>query len=305
MTRTAETKEERAVESDAEVDASPAHARPVTDKPPEDKSPALVAADLSLAAAGASGSGLFLAGLVLSVLLHLGGLVYVQWNRSEQVGPGGTQLQTVEIDLITASDWLAGASNLGAYTSKDAEDLDKKEKSEAARREVTETPPPEGLVKPTDEGSELAAAQIIKPDPAIERKDEEKDKPEKPEEPGTSNDASGRAKQTQEAREAQFKGGSSLGATPGQISGYGLSVREALNRNRPLYFGTDGRVVVEFWVSEAGSVQRAQIAQSSGMKILDDAALGSIWKTRFPIPPGGMTEEQRGFKVPFEFRMRR
>lgn len=306
MNRAAEARKTPEVESDADTTASLDGARPEDRKPPEDKTAPLAAADLSSVPPVASRSGFLLAGLALSVLLHLGALVYAQWNSQDEVGPGGRQLQTVEIDLITVSAWLAGRPNQGADTGADADDQDKKDKSEAARRDVTETPPPEGLVKPTVAGSELAAAEIIKPDPVLDRRDEEidKERPERPEEPGTSNDASGRAKQAQEAREAQFKSGSFVGATPGQISRYGLSVRAALNRNRPLYFGTDGRVVVEFWVTETGRVHRVQIARSSGMKDLDDAAVRSIQKTQFPAPPDGMTEKQRGFRVPFEFRLR-
>src|SRR5688572_3996959 len=107
MTRAAEAKKEPTVKSDAEISASPDSARVEDSQPTEEKPTALVAADLSSVPAPAWGSRLFLAGLLLSALLHLGALVYVQQNNRDEVGPGGTQLQTVEIDLITVSDWLA------------------------------------------------------------------------------------------------------------------------------------------------------------------------------------------------------
>jgi TonB family protein len=304
MNRATEAKDQLAIHGDAEVSTSPDGARREGDKSIEDKAATLVAADLSAVPRTASWSGLLMAGLALSVLLHVGVLVYLQRHNTDDGGSGGTQLQTVEIDLITASDWLAGARNQGVNEGADADDDVKKDKSEAARREPSETPP-EGFVKPAEGTSELAAAEIIKADPIIERREEEADreKPEKAAVSETPND--GEATQTQEAHENRFKSGSSLGATPGQITRYGLSVREALNRNRPLYFGADGRVVVEFWVAESGGVQRVRIAQSSGLKDLDDAAIRSIQKTQFPAPPNGMTEEQRAFRVPFDFRLRR
>lgn len=297
MTRTAETKEELAVKSD--VDASLGDARPVTGKPPED----LVAADLSSIPPATSGSRFFGAGLALSLLLHVGVLAYLQSENSDEIGPGGIQLEAINVDLIPLSEWRSGTPNVAPDLGHDAIDQNKKERAEAARQDVTETPRPEGYIKPTDGESELAAAEIIKPDPIPERSEEpDKHTPDKPEEPDTANDARGRAKQTQEAVEAQVKGGSSVAATPGQISSYALSIQQTLNRNPPRHLGTRGRAIVKFGLTEVGKVRFAEIERSSGSKLIDDAVLAAIWRITFPAPPGGMSERQRSYTAPIEFR---
>ncbi len=303
MNRAAEAKKEPAVEGDAEMSASPGDARSAQGDPPEDKASALVAPDLSSVPPVASGSGLLLGALALSALLHLGALMYVQRDNTDEIGPGGIQLEAINVDLVPLSEWRSGAPNVAPDVGQDAIDQDKRDRAEAARRDVTETPPPEGYLRPTEGTSELAAAEIVKSDPLLKRNDEsDKDKPDKPEEPDASNDARGRAKQTQEAVDAQVKGGSSVAATPGQISRYALSIQQTLNRHPPRHLGTRGRAVVKFGLTETGNVRFAEIDRSSGSKLIDDAVLAAIWKIAFPAPPGGMSERQRSYTAPIEFR---
>src|SRR5690349_10365039 len=109
MTRAAEAKKEPALEDGAETSASPDRTRPESEKPAEEKSPALVAADLSSVPPATSRSRFFAAGLVLSLLLHAGVLAYLQWDDSDEIGPGGTQLEAVNVDLIPLSEWRSGA----------------------------------------------------------------------------------------------------------------------------------------------------------------------------------------------------
>ena len=170
MTGVAEAKTEPAPKSDADTSASPEGARPEENKLADDKAAELVAADLALVPPVASGSRFFVAGLALSVFLHLGVLIYLQWDNSDEIGPGGIQLEAVNVDLIPLSEWRSGTPNVVPDLGRDAVDQDKRDQTEAARRDVTETPPPEGYVKPTEGGSELAAAEIIKPDPVLDRK---------------------------------------------------------------------------------------------------------------------------------------
>lgn len=303
MTGVAEAKIEPAPESGAETSAPPEGARPEETKLPDDKAAELVVADLALVPPVASGSRFFMAGLALSVFLHLGILIYLQWDNGDEIGPGGIQLEAINVDLIPLSEWRSGAPNVVPDLGQNAIDQDKKDQAEAARREVTETPPPEGHIKPAEGASELAAAETIKRDPVVERNEEsDKDKPDKPEEPDTANDARGRAKQTQEASDPLVKGGSSVAATPGQISRYALSIQQTLNRNPPRHLGTRGRAVVKFGLTETGNVRFAEIERSSGSKQVDDSVLAAIWKIAFPAPPHGMTELQRSYTAPIEFR---
>jgi TonB family protein len=272
-------------------------------KTPDDKAAALVAADLTSVPPAASRSRYFIVGLALSVLLHVGALAYVQWDNTDDIGPGGIQLEAINVDLVPLSEWRSGAPNVASDVGHDSIDQDKKDQMEATRRDVAETPLPEGFVKPAEGTSELAAAEIIKPDPILDRTEEsDKDKPDKSDEPDTANDAHGRAKQTQEATDAQVKGGSSVAATPGQISRYALSIQQMLNRYPPRHLGTRGRAVVKFGLTETGNVRFAEIERSSGSKLIDDAVLAAIWKIAFPAPPGGMSERQRSYTAPIEFR---
>jgi TonB family protein len=302
MTRTAEAKKEPAVKSDADTSASPGDARPEGSQL-SDKLAALIAPDVSLVAPATSGSRFFVTALALSVILHLGVVVYLQWDNTDEVGPGGIQLEAINVDLIPLSDLRSGAPSVAPDAGRDAIDQDKKDPMEAARRDVTERPPPEGFLKPSEGTSDLAAAEIIKPDPLLDGKEQlDKEKLDKPEEPDTASDVRGRTKQSQEASDPLVKGGASVAATPGQISQYALSIQQTLNANRPHHVGTRGRAVVKFALSDTGTVQFAEIQSSSGSKVIDDAVLAAISKITFPVPPGGMTERQRSYTAPVEFR---
>ena len=304
MSQAAEAKDELVIPLDAGSPASTVPARP-GDEPAAERALAdVMTVSLPPVPPAVSGSGFLLAGLVLSALLHVGLLLYLQSDSADDVGPGGVQLEAVSVDLVPLSTLRAGAPDQAPDLGMDATEQDKTEKTEAARREVTDTPPPEALVKPTDDASELAAAEIIKPDPSHERRDEEadNDKPDKPDEPATSHDDRGRARQTQQPSDPKAKGGASVAATPGQMSRYALSIRQALSRNRPQHLGTRGRAVVAFGITGTGSVRFAQIVRSSGAKVLDDTILSTIWKIRFPAPPHGMTDQERSYTVPFDFR---
>lgn len=295
MNRAAEARKEPEVESDADTSASRERACP------EDGTPTvLMRTDLSSVPPVASGSGFLLAGLALSVLLHLGLLLYLQSDAvDERAGLGGAELRAVNVDLVPASAFRAGAphqTDLGFDTL----DREKTEKMEAARKRAATTTPPEALIKPADGDSKLAAAQVVKPDPAHEPRDEEADK-EIPDEPEVAYDKYGRAQQAQAAQPELTKGGASSVASPGQMSSYALSIREAIGRHVPK-LRARGRGVVAFELTETGAVRFVEIARSSGAKALDAAILSAIRKTHFPVPPRGMTDKERYYSVPFEFR---
>ena len=304
MSQAADAKDEPVTQRDAESPASPVVARAEEGTAAKGEPATLTGADLSSVPPAASGASLFGAGLLFSALLHAGVLIYLQSERTDDVGPGGVQLEVINVDLVPESELRIGASTPSPGVGNDTYDQDEKDRAEAARRKVTETPPPEGLIKPTDGTSELAAADVMKPDPIHEHREEKADeeKLEKSEEPDIAHDDRGYAKQAQEAVERKERSGSSVTVTPGQISLYALSIQQTLNVNRPHHVGTRGRAVVKFNLSDTGRVQFAAIQKSSGSKLIDDAVLAAISRIRFPIPPGGMTERQRSFMAPVEFR---
>ena len=304
MSQAADAKDVVVAQRDAEGPASRLLARAEDGTSAKETAAGLMAADLSSVPPKTSGSGLLLAGLMASAMLHAGILLYLQSDRADDIGPGGVQLEVINVDLVPESELRLGASAPSPGRGNDAYDQDRVDQTKAARREETETAPPEGLVKPTDGTSELAAAEIIKPDPIHEHREEkaDKEKLEKTKEPDTAHDDQGNAKQTQEAVERKDRGGSFVTVTPGQISRYALSIQQTLNANRPHHVGTRGRAVIKFGLSNTGSVQFAAIQKSSGSKLIDDAVLAAISRIRFPIPPGGMTERQRSYIAPVEFR---
>jgi TonB family protein len=264
---------------------------------------ALTVGDLASVPPVRSGFAFLLVGLLVSTVLHASVLVFLQADNAEPTGSGGVQLDVISVDLVPVTSLRSGPPDQTQTFGTDAVDQDQTNKTEAGPRDVTEPSAREALMKPTDGGSELAAAEIIKPNPVQDDRsaDSDKDKSEKPEDLSTSN-GKGRAKETREASDAATKGTSAFAATPGQIARYALSVQQTLNRNPPRHLRTRGRAVVEFGLTETGSVRFAQVAKSSGVKKLDDAVLAAISNIRFPAPPGGMTDRQRSFTAPVEFR---
>lgn len=91
-------------------------------------------------------------------------------------------------------------------------------------------------------------------------------------------------------------------ASPGQIARYAMEVRAAVGLGRPRHLGVRGRVEIAFGLTSAGSVRFAGIANSSGNSRLDAAGLRVIHVARFPKPPPGMTDDQRSYAVPFDFK---
>lgn len=92
------------------------------------------------------------------------------------------------------------------------------------------------------------------------------------------------------------------GASPGELARFGLSVRLALGKARPRHAGMRGRVVIVFALGQGGEVVSAMVAKKSGNPALDDAALAAVNRASFPPPPTTMSEKQRTYSVPFEFR---
>jgi TonB family protein len=60
--------------------------------------------------------------------------------------------------------------------------------------------------------------------------------------------------------------------------------------------------LVRFGLSDTGTLRFVELHSSSGFDELDRAAARSIAEARFPVPPIGMTDAQRTYVVPFDFR---
>ena len=104
------------------------------------------------------------------------------------------------------------------------------------------------------------------------------------------------------AAEASLATSAAAQATQGQVARYAMLVRAALGSARPAHTGGRGRVIVRFTINEAGSVSYASVTTSSGNAELDEGALSSVRNNAFPPPPPALSEGQRQFLVPFDFK---
>ncbi|NUB15286.1 TonB family protein [Azospirillum brasilense] len=82
-------------------------------------------------------------------------------------------------------------------------------------------------------------------------------------------------------------------------------VRAWLRRHNAEKVGRGGQAVVKLTLGTAGEVPDATILTSGRDEALDRAALAAVRKASpFPIPPPGLTAQDRVFSVPFLFRPR-
>ena len=66
-----------------------------------------------------------------------------------------------------------------------------------------------------------------------------------------------------------------------------------------------GVVKVAFTISRNGIVSRLRIVKSSGVKILDEAALSAVKKVgRFPAIPAGIRKPVLNYIIPISYRIR-
>jgi protein TonB len=83
-----------------------------------------------------------------------------------------------------------------------------------------------------------------------------------------------------------------------------------LNNPLPVYpplskrLGEQGQVLVKVLISAQGYAQQAAIAQSSGFKRLDEAALNAVHSWRFVPGKRGGVPEAMWFNVPVEFGLK-
>jgi|SRR5581483_1594306 len=91
-------------------------------------------------------------------------------------------------------------------------------------------------------------------------------------------------------------------ASAGAVREYARYVALALSKNKPKGLGGHGTVRVRFVIATTGDVASVEVAKSSGNNALDDSAIESVRRTKFPLPPAGMTVSQLTYEVPYHFR---
>ncbi len=102
---------------------------------------------------------------------------------------------------------------------------------------------------------------------------------------------------------AAAQSGGRVSASAGAMIGYAAKVRARVASNRPSVGGRGGTAVISFGVTTGGGLAYARLARSSGMPVLDQAALAAVRRSApFPSPPPGATAPQLAFSIPFHFR---
>jgi protein TonB len=133
------------------------------------------------------------------------------------------------------------------------------------------------------------APSVVKPQEEKERK-----------EASTSADAGGAAARGEAPRTERQS--APAAASPGAVREYDGYVQTALSRAKPKRSPAYGTVKVKFRISPDGEIVSIEVTKSSGNKKLDDEAIATVRRARFPRPPRGMTDTQRWYEFPVNFR---
>ena len=262
-----------------------------------------------------------------SLFLHGAVFAFLVWQDLVVApGAGGQELEGVSVEIISAAALESLSSQPSPASGGATANMDTTpgqfapiEQAEVVAQTVAmqaDTPakPPEALLKPepSPAPAEVAAAEIVTADPKLSEPAKDQQRPEKPNEviiaagsdavqtPAQAAIVSG-ASASLAASESETVDGSA-GAGAGQLTQFAINVRLAIGRSRPRHDGGKGLVQIGFGLDETGIVRFAEVVKTSGSEHLDNVALGAIRKVKFPTPPAGMTNAQRSYVVPFEFR---
>lgn len=270
----------------------------------------------------------------VSLVLHSGlMLALMPAVTKSSFGVGGTAFETVAVEIVSSSALesalksLAAAStgSLGALAEQsgtaavvpesEAEAAKPAPKPEPVTPQAEAPLQPEETARDPEQPAALVPGREARdaPDPTLA-----KPEPVRPTPPTETVKDDGRDTTRQVAMMPVPSGGTTaLGAseTPaeaaaaasqGTATRYALEVRialgRAIGRAPPRYGNRRGKVIVGFALSETGAVVVSGIEQSSGLAVLDDAALAIVRGTRFPAPPPGMRPAQLSYTMPIEFR---
>jgi protein TonB len=114
--------------------------------------------------------------------------------------------------------------------------------------------------------------------------------------------AGGAAVRSDTPVDAEVKASAPAAASPGAVRDYARYVALALSKTKPKGVGGLGTARVKFVIAADGGIASLEVAKSSGSAKLDSSALESVRRTRFPLPPAGMTLTQLTYEVPYHFR---
>jgi TonB family protein len=236
---------------------------------------------------------------VLVVLMAHAAVLYAMTRDPNEAlaGSGGQVIDAINVTMV-ATDVLESrepdrVTPAPASSAASVESTDGAPQSAAAapaeqreeRKEETEK-----KEKPKDEPVREADAVLEVPQDAQRQEKQETAAPA----------TGGAASRTEKALDA--KTSAPAAASPGAVREYSRYVAQALAKSKPKGAGALGTVRVRLMIAADGGLAGAEIAKSSGSPKLDELALGAARKTKFPVPPAGMTPLQLTYEVPYHFR---
>ena len=87
----------------------------------------------------------------------------------------------------------------------------------------------------------------------------------------------------------------------GEASPFVRGVIRLLKKNMPRATGIKGRVVVQFLVSDTGTIEAARVLRGSGRPELDRRVLDSVISAQFAVPGKETTMHERMFQITYHY----
>ena len=90
--------------------------------------------------------------------------------------------------------------------------------------------------------------------------------------------------------------------TKESLYSWGSKIHSAIERKKFYPSGTraQGRVILNIIIHSSGRLVNTEIARSSGIALLDNAAIVAVNRAQFPIAPDGLTEDKYRFQIPIK-----
>lgn len=280
---------------------------------------------------------LWSASLGAALSAHALVLLVVSWVPGlKQVGAGGTELEAIDVDIVSAK-VLESRSASTEAGSAPPEHVDHsieggEAPAEASLATVDQRPsepdpqaepagPKPDLVipeakedEPPPEPAEVALAIAdeapeepdsmepeVEPERVEQSSEPESAAPSRASEASAAADEGGAAARGMEIVESP--GQQSAAASTGVANAYAKEVIETLARRKPrATAGVRGTVRISFTVDHSGEVREAHVLKSSGRRALDEAALSAVRSARFPAPPPALADSRLSYVVPYIFR---
>jgi protein TonB len=269
--------------------------------------------------------------LGLSIALHATGLVVVaiSWaNTDAGAIEQPSEAITVEVVVSTVLEAMlveesreAAASPAAAATQGGNPDA-APERTVELRPEAERKPAPINEAAPrTDAPPESERQAAVVPEEAAQAdrgpvaEETEADSREKPveeatvapnkreehREPQKASKRQGGA--TTKATAGNAPSGGRASASQGSLLTYAAQVRARVADNKPAGSGSRGTAVIVFGVTTSGGLAYANVAKTSGIASLDQAALSAVRRAApFPDPPAGASPAQLRFSIALYFQ---